>query len=87
MSQYKVVQWATGNIGTRALRAVIEHPDLALAGLYVHSPEKVGTDAGELCGLGPTGVLATGDIDEIVALGVQKLDPAQKVRVVEALAY
>lgn len=27
------------------------------------------------------------DGDEIVALGVQKLDPAQKVRVVEALAY
>src|SRR5690606_27190694 len=25
--------------------------------------------------------------DEVVALGVQKLDPAQKVRVVEALAY
>jgi 4-hydroxy-tetrahydrodipicolinate reductase len=65
---YRVVQWATGNIGARALRAVIEHPDMTLAGLYVFTPEKAGRDAGELCGLGPTGVLATDKIDEIVAL-------------------
>ena len=64
----RVVQWATGNIGTRSLRAVIEHPDLELVGLYVYSPDKVGVDAGELCGLGPTGVLATTDIDEVLAL-------------------
>jgi 4-hydroxy-tetrahydrodipicolinate reductase len=67
--QYRVVQWATGNIGTRSLRAVIEHPDLSLAGLYVHTPDKAGIDAGELCGLDKTGVTATRDIDEIVALG------------------
>ena len=36
MTGYRVVQWATGNIGTRSLRAVIEHPTLTLAGLYVH---------------------------------------------------
>lgn len=64
----RVVQWATGNIGTYSLRAVIEHPTLALAGVYVHSPEKAGIDAGELCGLGATGVTATRDVDEIVAL-------------------
>ena len=68
-SSYRVVQWATGNIGTCSLRAVIEHPNLTLAGVYVYSPEKAGRDAGELCGLGPTGVLATGDVDEIVSLG------------------
>ena len=28
----RVVQWATGNIGTKSLRAVIEHPDLELVG-------------------------------------------------------
>ncbi|MFF2511320.1 dihydrodipicolinate reductase [Streptomyces sp. NPDC058086] len=66
---YRVVQWASGNIGSRALRAVLEHPDLTLAGLYAHTPDKSGRDAGELCGLGPTGVIATHDIDEIVALG------------------
>jgi 4-hydroxy-tetrahydrodipicolinate reductase len=63
-----VVQWATGNIGTRALRAVIEHPKLRLAGLYVHSPVKAGRDAGELCGAGPVGIAATQNIDEIIAL-------------------
>ncbi|MFC9641429.1 dihydrodipicolinate reductase [Streptomyces mirabilis] len=67
--QLRVVQWASGNIGSRALRAVLEHPDLTLAGLYAHTPDKAGRDAGELCGLGPTGVIATHDIDEIVALG------------------
>ncbi len=65
---YRVVQWATGNIGLRSLRAVIEHPDLNLVGLYVYSESKAGKDAGELCGLAPTGVLATRDIDEMIAL-------------------
>jgi 4-hydroxy-tetrahydrodipicolinate reductase len=65
---YRVVQWATGNIGLRSLRAAIEHPDLELVGLYVYSDAKAGRDAGELCGLGPTGVRATRDIDEILAL-------------------
>lgn len=69
MTSYRVVQWATGNIGARALRAVVEHPTLELAGVYVHTPDKAGRDAGELCGLRPTGVLATHDVDEIVALG------------------
>jgi 4-hydroxy-tetrahydrodipicolinate reductase len=64
----RVVQWATGNIGTRSLRAVIEHPNLTLAGLYVHSAAKAGRDAGELCGLGPTGVVATDDPDEACAV-------------------
>jgi 2,4-diaminopentanoate dehydrogenase len=65
----RVVQWATGNIGSRALRAVLEHPHLDLVGLWVSSAEKAGRDAGELCGLGSaTGVVATSDVDEIVAL-------------------
>jgi 4-hydroxy-tetrahydrodipicolinate reductase len=64
-----VVQWATGNIGTYALRAVVEHPQLDLAGVYVHSESKVGRDAGELCGIDPVGVVATGSVDEVVALG------------------
>jgi hypothetical protein len=65
---YRVVQWATGNIGLRSLQAVIEHPALDLVGLYVYSDAKVGKDAGELCGLPPVGVTATSDIDEILAL-------------------
>src|SRR5207248_11521736 len=68
MTSYRVVQWATGNIGTRSLRAVLEHPDLELVGVYVHSPDKVGRDAGELCGAESTGVAATNDIEDVLAL-------------------
>jgi 2,4-diaminopentanoate dehydrogenase len=64
----RVVQWATGNIGARALRALIEHPGMTLVGVYVHSDDKTGKDAGELCGLGPVGISATNDIEEIIAL-------------------
>lgn len=67
-ARYRVVQWATGNIGTRSLQAIIEHPDMELVGLLVHSAAKEGKDAGELCGLGPIGVKATRSIDEIIAL-------------------
>lgn len=69
MSQsLRVVQWATGNIGMRSMRAVIEHPGLQLAGLFVYTDDKAGRDAGELCGLAPIGVKATRDVEEIVAL-------------------
>jgi 4-hydroxy-tetrahydrodipicolinate reductase len=64
---YRVIQWATGNIGTRALRAVIEHPELELAGLWVSSPAKAGKDAGELAGTTPCGIIATSSVDEMVA--------------------
>ena len=68
-STYRVVQWATGNIGSRSLRAVIEHPQLTLVGLHVNSSKKEGIDAGELCGLGPTGVVATRDIASVLEAG------------------
>ncbi|MEX5634866.1 dihydrodipicolinate reductase [Parafrankia sp. FMc2] len=69
VGQLRVVQWATGNIGTYALRAVIQHPELALAGVLVHGEEKAGRDAGDLCGVDATGVTATRDVEEILALG------------------
>jgi 4-hydroxy-tetrahydrodipicolinate reductase len=67
-ARYRVVQWATGNVGLRSLQAIIEHPDLELVGLYVYSDAKAGKDAGELCGLSPVGVAATRDIEQILAL-------------------
>jgi 4-hydroxy-tetrahydrodipicolinate reductase len=63
------VQWATGNIGSRALREVIRHPDVELAGVLVFDPAKDGVDAGVLCGEPPTGILATTDRASIVELG------------------
>jgi hypothetical protein len=65
---YRVIQWATGNIGLRSLRAVIEHPNMALVGLYVHSDAKAGRDAGDLCGIDRTGVIASQNVDDLVAL-------------------
>jgi hypothetical protein len=65
---YRVIQWATGFVGQEAVKGVVAHPELELAGAWVHSPEKVGRDVGELCGIGPLGVTATDDIDEICAL-------------------
>lgn len=63
----KVIQWATGNIGTRALKSVIEHPELELAGVWVSSEAKAGKDAGELCGLPPVGVKATNSAADLIA--------------------
>ena len=64
----RIVQWATGNIGSRALRRVIEHPHLELVGVHVYGADKTGRDAGELCGMAATGVTATDNIDDIIAL-------------------
>ncbi len=68
MSRLRVAQWATGNIGTRSLQGIIDHPDLELAGVWVHAADKVGRDAGDLCDRPATGILATGNLAEIVAL-------------------
>jgi hypothetical protein len=66
--RYRVVQWATGNVGSRALRRAIEHPDLEVVGVWVHSASKVGRDAGELAGLGPIGIAATHHMEDVLAL-------------------
>ncbi|WP_235737380.1 NAD(P)H-dependent amine dehydrogenase family protein [Nocardioides alcanivorans] len=64
----RVIQWATGSIGRVALRHVIDNPELELVGLKVHSPTKVGRDAGEIVKRPPTGVLGTDSVEEIEAL-------------------
>jgi 4-hydroxy-tetrahydrodipicolinate reductase len=68
VSRLRVIQWSTGNVGVASLRCIIKQPDLELVGVWVHSPAKAGRDAGELCGLEPTGVLATNDADALLAL-------------------
>ena len=47
----RVIQFSTGNVGQHALRHIVEHPDLKLVGVLASSPEKVGRDAANLCGL------------------------------------
>ncbi|MCE7796439.1 dihydrodipicolinate reductase [Sphingobium sufflavum] len=64
----RIVQWATGTVGSAAMRAVIRHPDMELVGVKVYSEAKEGKDAGDLCGLPPVGVKAVRDVQSIVAL-------------------
>ena len=51
MSRLRVIQWTTGKVGKHSTRAIIDDPRLELVGLYAHSPDKTGKDAGALCGL------------------------------------
>jgi hypothetical protein len=64
----RVVVWSTGGVGAIAIDAVNRRPDLELVGVWVHSPDKVGKDAGELAGIEPLGVTATNDADALIAL-------------------
>lgn len=66
----RVVQWATGNLGRAAIEGVLSHPELELAGVWVHSEDKVGRDAAELAGLdtGPIGIRAVNMMADVLAL-------------------
>ncbi len=66
--KYRVIQWATGVVGKAALRHFIENPVIELVGVCVTNPDKVGKDAGDLVGLPKTGVLATDDVEALLAL-------------------
>ena len=68
MQKYRVIQWATGVVGSAALRGIIRHPQLELVGVKVYSDDKKGLDAGELVDMDKTGVSAVQDVDAIVAL-------------------
>ena len=64
---YRVLQWATGNVGRAAIEGVLGHPDLELAGCWVHSEAKDGHDVGTLVGRDPIGITATRDVDALLA--------------------
>ena len=65
---YRVIQWATGGVGTAAIQAVLRHPDLELAGCWVHSDDKNGRDVGEIIGTEPIGINATTDAAALLAM-------------------
>jgi len=65
---YRIIQWTTGNVGKSSVHAIATNPTLELVGCYAWSPEKVGRDVGELCGIDPLGVTATDDVDALLAL-------------------
>ena len=64
----RIVVWSTGGIGSIAIRAIHQRPNLDLVGVWVHSPEKDGKDAGELANGDPIGLAATTDADALIAL-------------------
>lgn len=66
---YTVVQWGTGAQGVESLRTIIDSPHLELVGVKVFFDHKVGVDAGVLAGRDPIGILATADIDDVIATG------------------
>lgn len=68
----RVAVWGPGNVGAPALRAVLAHPGLELAGVVVHTEAKEGRDAGSLLGLPDlglpeVGVAATRDVEAVLA--------------------
>src|SRR5437588_4320120 len=71
----RVAHVGTGNVGGLALAELITNPQFALTGVCVSSPEKVGRDAGELCGVGlqpgrrgmVTGIAAVADLDVVLS--------------------
>ncbi|MDB5723413.1 MAG: dihydrodipicolinate reductase [Novosphingobium sp.] len=73
MDKLRVIQWNTGKVGKLALRAILDDPRLELVGVFAHSPDKTGKDAGELCGRPATGITATDDIDALIALGADSV--------------
>lgn len=85
----RVVQWATGAVGRAALQEIIENPRYQLVGVLVYDQAKAGLDAGALCGLPPTtGVIATTDKDEIIALRADVVvHAASKAHTIETNAH
>jgi 2,4-diaminopentanoate dehydrogenase len=68
----RVAHIGTGNVGGLALAELITNPLFELTGVCVSTPEKVGKDAGELCGVGlepgtVAGIAADGDLDAVLA--------------------
>lgn len=64
----RIVLWGTGVVGSMVLAEIIRHPVFELVGVGVSNPDKVGRDAGLLCGGGETGIRATDSVAELIAL-------------------
>jgi hypothetical protein len=67
-------------MGKTCLRAVIDHPDLELAGLFVYSSRKEGRDAGEIAHREPTGIIATRSRDAILATDADVVIHAPRIQ-------
>ncbi len=64
----RVVVWGTGVVGKMVIAEIVKSPAFELVGVGVSNADKVGKDAGEICGIESTGILATDDVDALIAL-------------------
>ena len=64
----RVVQWTTGNVGKESVKAIVANPELELVGCYAWSENKDGVDVGQLVGVEALGVIATSDVEALLAL-------------------
>ena len=65
---YRVIQWMTGDVGQVGVRHFADSPVFDLVGVLVHSKDKIGKDAGEIAGIAPIDIVATDDVESIVAM-------------------
>jgi hypothetical protein len=68
MKKMKIIQWYTGEIARHQIRVITQSPSMEIVGAFVHHEEKNGVDVGELAGIEPLGVLATNNMQDILAL-------------------
>jgi len=68
VNKHRVVVWSTGGIGSLMIGAIHRRQDLELVGVWVHSDDKVGRDAGELAFDTPIGLAATNDAQALIDL-------------------
>ena len=65
---YKVIVWGPGGLGMLCIREIVLNAAFSLVGVRVYSESKHGVDAGVLAGIGPLGVPASSDVNELLAL-------------------
>ncbi len=63
----RIAHVGSGRTGRIVLRLILNTPALDLVSQYVHSPNKVGRDSGDLVGEPPTGIVATQEFDTFLA--------------------
>jgi hypothetical protein len=68
VERIKVIQWFTGEIARHQIRVIANCPTMELVGAFVFHEEKSGLDAGVIAGIAPLGVIATNNMDEILAV-------------------
>jgi len=68
VKQYRMIQYGAGATGKFALRSILTHPHLQLVGVGVHSSRNEGRDAGTICRMPDTGILATTDASALLAM-------------------